>query len=108
MARPRKNKLPINLDAWLRIVLRGKRPEDRFKIFREWRRSYLRQTLNREPIDSELENEIEQWNKNEFWLSHIEMQWIDNIRLDFLPKFHKENRSKRSSIASKARWNKKD
>ena len=107
MARPIKNKLPINLDAWLRVVLRGKRPEDRFKIFREWRRSYLRQTLNREPTDSEFENGVDKWKKHEFWLSYVEMRWIDNIRLDFLPQFHKENRVKRARIAADKRWTKK-
>jgi len=108
MARPRKLKFPIGLDDWLRLALRGKRLEDRWKIFKEWRRSYLRITLKREPTESEFELEIKKWKEAEIFDSTQIMVWSDNLRMDFLPKYRKENRIKRAGIAAEKRWSKKN
>jgi 16S rRNA C967 or C1407 C5-methylase (RsmB/RsmF family) len=104
MARPRKVELPIRLNEWLRRVLRDKRPEDRWKIFKEWRREHLKINLRRDPTDGELESEIKLWQQYEFYLSTRELVWIDTLRYDFLPKYHKENRIKRARTAAIKSW----
>jgi len=61
MARPKKITWPVKLNELLRIFLREriKRPEDRWKAFREWRRWHLeRYKLNRKPTESELESDL--------------------------------------------------
>jgi hypothetical protein len=108
MARPRKFKFPIRLEDWLRLALRGIRPEDRWKIFKEWRRAYLKITLKREPTESEFELEIKKWQAIEIYDSTQIMVWTDNLRMDFLPKYRKENRIKRAGIAAEKRWSNKN
>ena len=108
MARPRKIKLPCGLDDWLRLALHGKRLEDRWKIFREWRRWYLIATLKREPTEDELESEIKKWREFEFYLSNQDGVWMENLRHDFLPIFQKQNRVNRAKAMAAGRWRKKE
>jgi hypothetical protein len=108
MARPRKITLPTTLDVWLRLALQNKRLEDRWKIFREWRRNYLATTLGRAPTDQELEIEIQKWKQFEFYISLQETVWMDNLRVDFLPKFHKENLRKRAQAMASGTWSKEN
>ena len=108
MARPHKLKFPITLEQWLRLALRGKRLEDRWKIFRAWRRAYLKITLSREPTDSEIEAEIKKWKELELYDSNQIFVWMDNLRLDFLPKYHAENRIKKVRIAANKMWSKEN
>jgi len=106
MARPKKVKYPIGLQEMLRIVLRGKRPEDRMKIFREYQRYGLRAKLRREPTDNEVEEELKKWQSAE--IHDLSLGFIDNLKFDFLPKYRKENRSKRAQTAANSRWAKKN
>src|ERR1035437_703454 len=100
MPRPRKREYPLKLDEWLRIALRGIRLEDRWNIFRAWRRWYLIFELKRKPTDQEVEADIKKFQQFEFRLSNQEMNWIDNLKYDFLPIYRKENRIKRAQTAS--------
>ena len=106
MARPPKTKFPMHLDTWLRLALPKKRPEDRMKILREWRRFSLEKKLNREPTDQELKDEVKQWQEHEFFDSHNSYNLMYSIR-EFLPIFHKENLSKRAKAMAAGRWTKK-
>jgi hypothetical protein len=105
MARPRKIQFPIGLDDFLRVILRGKRPEDRMKIFREFIRYDLRRKIRQEPTDSEVEDQLRRWQNAE--IHGFDLPFIDNLRFDFLPIYHKENRSKRGRTAAIKRWDKK-
>ncbi len=96
MGRPRKVEYPIRLQEMLRIILRDKRPEDRMKIFREYQRYYLNANLRRQPSEDELEAEIKKWQDTEIY--GLNPGFIDNLKFDFLPKYLKENRSKRGEL----------
>ena len=106
MVRPRKLKIPFKLNDWLRLALHGKkkRPEDRWKIFREWRRWCLKDTLKRDPTDDELESEIRQWQGYEFYHTNREWGWSDNLTLDFLPIYTKEQKTKRAKAMAAGTW----
>jgi hypothetical protein len=106
MGRPRKIERPVGLDACLRRVLRQKRPEDRMKIFREWRREYLKANLKREPTDQEVEDEIKLFRDPSFDGANCPFGFWDSLA-DFVPNFHRDNRRKRAQIAAAARWSKK-
>jgi hypothetical protein len=104
MGRPRKIKSPMGLDDWLRRMLPEKRPEDRMKIFREWRRLNLRTTLKREPSDQEIADEIEIIRGLDAF--NYPFGFGDSLR-DFVPEFHKQNRINRAQAAANKRWSKK-
>lgn len=106
MGRPRKLKHPVVLEVALRLALPKKRPEDRMKIFREWRRSYLTATLKREPTDQELEDEIKLFRGLDFDGANCRFGFWDTL-IDFVPVFHKENSSKKAHIAAATRWSQK-
>jgi len=106
MGRPGKNKHPIGLEVGLRLVLRKKRPEDRMKIFREWRRTILRATLKREPTDQEMETQIKLFREPNFNAANCPFGFWDALS-DFVPIFQKENRTKKAKIAAAKRWSKK-
>jgi hypothetical protein len=95
MARPKKIKGPFRLDEFLRIALRKKRPEDRWQIFRAWRRYYLKSHLNREPTDGEHEAEIKKWQEHEFRDWHETGNLMFSLQ-DFVAEYHKENRIQRA------------
>jgi hypothetical protein len=103
MGRLGKIKSPMGLDEWLRRVLRDKRPEDRMKIFREWRRVSLRTKFKREPTDSEIESEIKLFREHDALT--YPFGFADSLS-DFVPDFHKQNRIKRSQKAAAGRWSK--
>ena len=93
----------------LRIFLgyKIKRPEDRWKAFREWRRWHLeRYKLNRKPTESELESDISEWQKAEFYASNHTCNLMDNFTMDFLPIYRKENRINKARKAANRRWSK--
>lgn len=106
MGRPRKLKHPVVLEVALRLALPKKRPEDRMKIFREWRRSYLTATLKREPTDQELEDEIKLFRGLDFNAANLHPFFWEVLK-DFVPVFHKENSSKKAHIAAATRWSRK-
>jgi hypothetical protein len=106
MGRPGKTKFPIGLDEWLRRLLPKKRPEDRMKIFREWRRVNLRAKFKREPTDQEVEEEIKSIRERKFGPSNYVFGFGDSL-MDFVPVFHKENRRKKAQTAANKRWSKK-
>ena len=106
MGRPRKIKFPIGLDEWLCRILPKKRPEDRMKIFREWRRVNLRAKFKREPTDQELEEEIKLIREQKFGPGNYTFGYADSLS-DFVPEFHKQNRIKRAQNAATERWSKK-
>ena len=94
----------MSLEEWLRRLLREKRPEDRMKIFREWRRLYLQEKLKREPAPQEVEDEIK------LWREHDALKYpfgFADLLADFIPEFHKQNRIKRAKTAANKRWSKK-
>jgi len=101
MGRLGKIKSNMSLDEWLRRVLREKRPENRMKIFREWRRLYLRTKLKREPAEQEVEDEIK-WVREHDALSYP-FGFADSLR-EFVSVYHQENRRKRAQSAAVARW----
>jgi len=107
MGRPGKIKFPIGLDEWLRRILPKKRPEDRMKIFREWRRLNLRAKFNREPTDQEIEEEIKMFRERKFDPSNYVFGFWDSLT-DFVPVYHKENRRKRAQFAADKRWSKEN
>jgi hypothetical protein len=110
MARPRKIQWPVSVTEMLRIFLRQKikRPEDRWKVFREWRRWHLeRYKLNRKPTEDELEADVSEWQQGEFYSSDRTYGLMDNLTMDFLPIYRKENRINRARAAAKGRWSKK-
>ncbi|HYV28078.1 MAG TPA: hypothetical protein VFA77_11125 [Candidatus Eisenbacteria bacterium] len=94
------------MEEFLRAALKKKRPEDRMKIFREWRRSCLRKILNREPTDQELEDEIKMIRETKFGDPYQAEDWAYLLR-DFVPVFHKENRIKKARLAATKRHSKK-
>src|SRR5579859_2924206 len=105
MARPRKIKLPVNLETFLRIVLPRKRPEDRMKIFREYAKMNLWTRTGREPSAEEASSDFEEWCKKEFYSG---FDWLaDNLK-EFVPRYSAENRKKRAKIAASRRWSKKN
>jgi hypothetical protein len=107
MGRPRNIKRPVGLDVSLRRVLRMmKRPEDRMKCFREWRRVYLSTKFKREPTDQEVEDEIKLFRDPSFDGANCRFGFWDSLA-DFVPDFHRDNRRKRAQIAAAARWSKK-
>lgn len=106
MSRPGKIKHPIGLEVALRLVLRKKRPEDRMKIFREWRRTILRAELKREPTDEDMEAQIKLFREPNFDAANCRPGFWDMLK-DFVPVFHKENRRKKAQIAASTRWSKK-
>lgn len=105
MGRPGKIEHPVGLEVALRMVLRKKRPEDRMKIFREWRRTVLRATLKREPTDREMEAQIKLFRKPEFDAANCRFGFWDELK-DFVPAFHKENRTRKAQLAASKRWSK--
>jgi hypothetical protein len=107
MGRPGKTKSPIGLDEWLRRMLPEKRPEDRMKIFREWRRLNLRATLKHEPTDQEVEEEIKLVRERKFGPANYVFGYGDSLR-DFVPIFHKENRRKKAQSAAVISWSKEN
>jgi hypothetical protein len=106
MARPKKIRFPIGLDEWLRCVLPKRRPEDRMKIFREWRRNFLTTSLKRPPTGQELESEIALIRGIKFDEGNRIHDWAYSLK-DFLPDLAKANRRKRAQIAAEKRWSKK-
>jgi hypothetical protein len=106
MGRPRKFQFPIALDDWLRGVLPKKRPEDRMKIFREWRRNILTANLKRPPTDQELETEIALIRETKFERGNRIYDWAYCLK-DFVPVIAAENRRKRAQVAAAKRWAKK-
>jgi hypothetical protein len=106
MGRPKKVQFPLGLDDWLRRMLPKKRPEDRMKIFREWRRLNLRAKFKREPTDQEVEEEIKLIRERKFDPSNYVFGFGDSL-MDYVPEFHKQNRIKRAQIAAAKRWSKK-
>ena len=106
MGRPRNIQFPIGLEEWLRRVLPKKRPEDRMKIFREWRRNNLTAVLKRPPTDQELVGEIALIRETKFEQGNRIHEWAYCLK-DFLPVFHKENRRKKAQTAATKRWSKK-
>ena len=107
MGRPRKIKRPVGLDAALRHILSKKRPEDRMKIFREWRRTILRAELKREPTDQETEAQIKLFREPDFDAADCAFGFWDLLN-DYVPIFHAENRRKRARIAADIRWSKEN
>jgi hypothetical protein len=107
MARPKKSKGPYSVEEWLRIILRGIRPEDRWQIFKAWRKWSLAGKLQREPTDQEIDGEILEWRKTQFYLTHAEGHFIDNLKFDFLPIYRKQNRIKKAREGGKALANKR-
>jgi len=106
MARPRKSIYPIGFYEWLRIALHEKRPENRMKIFREWRRGQLQGKLGRAPTDDEIFEEIKKWQETEFYDSTMIYVWMDSLRC-FAPYFHRTNRSEKARKNAQKRWSKK-
>lgn len=106
MGRPGKIKRPIRLEVALRYTLRKKRPEDRMKIFREWRRTILRAELKREPTDQEIEAQIKLFREPDFDAANTPDGFWDCLH-DFVRVFHQENRRKKAQIAAVKRWSKK-
>ncbi|MDE2105728.1 MAG: hypothetical protein KGL39_51365, partial [Patescibacteria group bacterium] len=100
MARPRKLEDKHGFEDWLRLTLPEKRSEDRFKIFKEWRRWFLEHhtKLARPPTNEEWQKDIEEFKKQEFSHSSYHYALMQNLRLDFLPIFHRENRQKRARM----------
>jgi hypothetical protein len=105
MGRLGKIKSPMGLDEWLRRVLREKRPEDRMKIFREWRRVYLRAKLKQEPTEPEVEAEIRLIQEQDALTYPF---GFADLLSDFVPVYHQENRRKKAQIAAAKRWSKKN
>ncbi len=103
MGRPKKIKRPIGLDVALRFILKKKRPEDRMKIFREWRRKYLMAKFKREPTEQEVEDEIKLIREHD--AANFPFGFADSLK-DFVPEFHKQNRIKRARTAANGRWSK--
>ena len=93
----------MTLEEWLRRVLREKRPEDRMKIFREWRREYLRTQLKREPTEQEVVDEIKLAQERDAF--SYPSGFADSL-WDFVPDYHQNNRRTRAQQAASARWNK--
>ena len=106
MGRPRKIERPIGLEECLRRLLPKTRPEDRMKIFREWRRVNLRATFKREPTDREVVEEIKLFREPNFDAANCPFGFWDSLT-DFVPVYHKENRIKRARTAATKRWSKK-
>ena len=106
MGRPGKIKYPVGLEVALRKVLGKKRPEDRMKIFREWRRTVLRARLKREPTDEEVEAEIKICRRPNFDAANCPLGFWDALS-DFVPVFHKENRTRKAQAAAIKMWSKK-
>lgn len=107
MARPKKLKWPVRLEVLLRIYLRNKRPEDRWKIFREWLKWDFKKKFGKEPTDDELQAQMADWQKGQFYHSQNVINAMDSLNYDFLPVFRQSNRERRASIAAKKRWEKR-
>src|SRR5690348_6944779 len=105
MGRLGKIKSPMSLEEWLRRILREQRPEDRMKIFREWRRAGLRIKLQKEPTDLEVEGVIK-WFREHNALDYG-FGLADSLH-DFVLVYHQENRRKKAQLAAKARWSNKN
>ena len=106
MARPRKLKFPIVFNEWLRAALNKKRPEDRMKIFREWRRGQLLGKLGRKPTEQELFDDIKIWQEKEFNGGNFDYVLMDNLRY-FAPFYYREARSEKARRNANKRWLKK-
>jgi len=106
MGRPGKIKRPVELEVALRHILLKKRPEDRMKIFREWRRTIMWGELKREPTSEEMEAQIKLFRGPDFDAANLHPFFWDGLK-DFVPVFHQENRSKKAKIAAQKRWSKK-
>ena len=106
MARPKKIERPIGLEVALRMVLGKKRPEDRMKIFREWRRTILRAKLKREPTEEEVETELKLFREPDFDAANRPFPFWDSLK-DFVPVFHQNNRTKKAQHAAITKWSKK-
>lgn len=76
------------------------------KIFREWRREYLKANLKREPTDLEVVEEIKLFRLPNFDGANCPLCFWDSLA-DFVPLYHKENRRKKAQIAAIKRWSKK-
>ena len=107
MGRPAKIKRPVGLDAALLRILRGKRSEDRLKIFRAWRMAILQATFKREPTDEEIQAEFQLFRKPDFDAANLNPFFWDSLK-DFVPAYQKENRIKKARIAAAKRWSKKN
>jgi hypothetical protein len=99
----KKLKSPMSLEEWLRRVLREKRPEDRMKIFREWRRVNLRTKFKREPTEQEVVAEIKLCREHD--ALNYPFGFADSLN-DFVSVYHQENRRKKAQRAAIARWGK--
>ena len=97
MGRLPKIKSPMSLDEWLRRVLRKKRPEDRMKIFREWRRL----NLKKEPTDEQIEEEIKLFREHD--ALNYPFGLADSLS-DFVAVYHQANRLKKAQRAATVRW----
>lgn len=104
MGRPRKIQWPIKVEELLRIHLREKRPEDRWKIFKEWLRWRFGKQFGRDPSAEELNGEIEKWRSADIFDSNGIHNSMYVLRHDFMPEYYRENRINKARLAAKQRW----
>lgn len=89
----------------LRYFLPQKRPEERFKIFKEWARANLATEKGRMPTEAELDDALNAWKKRQYPFGN-NLKTISDHVFNFSRYYGETRRKERAQKAAKSRWEK--